>query len=490
MSRLSCQGLLCASLVLATILSARGLHAADGKPSRPHIVYLLADDLGWADVGYHAQARGGRTDETIKTPNLDRLAAQGTKLEQFYVQSLCTPTRTALMTGKYPFRLGLHVGVVRPWAQYGVPLEERLLPQALSEAGYETAIVGKWHLGHFEPAYLPTRRGFLHQYGHYNGAIDYLTHERDGGLDWHRNDKALREEGYSTHLLADEAVRRIADRDVAKRLFLYVPFNAVHAPHQVPAAYTQPYQSLAKPRRTYAGMVAALDEAVGRIVEQLTRSGILDETLLIFHSDNGGPNPGVVTDNGDLRGAKGSLYEGGVRVPAFAVWPNNIPAGATIEQPLHVVDWYPTLVKLAGARDPDLASRDGKDIWDVLTAKQPSPHSEIVLNATPTAGAIRVGDWKLIVNGNREHNDGRDPVTGRLVTFNQSSKEDDSDATEQVELFDLRSDPRESRNLAAEHPERVRSLRARLTEFAKQAATPRVSPRPEGFKVPAVWGEP
>src|SRR5262245_17365335 len=192
--------------------------------SPPNVVYFLADDLGWADVGWHGSE--------IKTPSLDKLAAAGARLEQFYVQPVCSPTRAALMTGRYPMRYGLQVGVVRPWARYGLPLEERTLAQALQAVGYETALGGKWHLGHFRPDYLPTRRGFDHQYGHYNGAIDYFTHRRDGGLDWHRDDKALREEGYSTSLIAEEACRLIRRRDRRKPLFLYVPFNAVHAPHQ------------------------------------------------------------------------------------------------------------------------------------------------------------------------------------------------------------------------------------------------------------------
>ena len=175
-----------------------------GAAEHPNIVFLLADDLGWSDVGFHQSA--------IKTPNIDMLAASGARLEAFYVQPVCSPTRAALMTGRYPMRHGLQVGVVRPWAQYGLPLEERTLPQALQEAGYVTAICGKWHLGHFQQAYLPTQRGFLHQYGHYNGALDYFTHIRDGGFDWHRDDKACQDEGYTTELLGKEAVRLIEEQ--------------------------------------------------------------------------------------------------------------------------------------------------------------------------------------------------------------------------------------------------------------------------------------
>jgi arylsulfatase A-like enzyme len=193
---------------------------------RPNIIVILADDLGSADVSW----RGSE----IKTPNLDKLALSGARLEQFYVQPVCSPTRAALLTGRYPMRHGLQVGVVRPWAQYGLPLEERTLPQALREAGYTTAIFGKWHLGHFQPEYLPTRRGFDHQYGHYNGALEYFDHTRDSGFDWHRDDKVSRDEGYTTTLIGRETARFIREHDGSKPFFAYVHFNAVHTPLQAP----------------------------------------------------------------------------------------------------------------------------------------------------------------------------------------------------------------------------------------------------------------
>jgi arylsulfatase A-like enzyme len=391
------------------------------------------------------------------------------------------------MTGRYPFRLGLQVGVVRPWAQYGLPLEERTLAQALGEAGYETAIVGKWHLGHVAPEYLPTRRGFVHQYGHYNGAIDYFTHIRDGGFDWHRDDRVLREEGYSTELIAREAVRILAEHDTEKPLFLYVPFNAVHTPHQVPDKYRQPYAHLAEPRQTYASMVAAMDEAIGQIVDELDRRALRHKTLVVFHSDNGGPSPGVVTNNGPLRAGKGTLYEGGTRVPALASWPGHIPAGTVVEHPLHVVDWYPTLLNLAGASLEQSTPLDGLDIWLTITAGQPSPHQEIVLNATPHAGAIRVEHWKLLLNATREHNDGGDSAE-RKNAARKSGKKASPD--EVIELYDLSSDPGENHNLAAQHPEKVHELRTRYDSFARQAAPPKVAPAAKDFRAPAVWGEP
>ncbi|MEJ7637289.1 MAG: arylsulfatase [Singulisphaera sp.] len=282
-------------LALCVALIGASAGAEEEPKPRPNVVLIVADDLGWADVGWHGKE--------IKTPHLDKLAAAGAKLEQFYVQPVCSPTRAALMTGRYPMRHGLQVSVVRPWAQYGLPLEERTLPQALKEAGYETAISGKWHLGHFRPEY-PDQRGFDHQYGHYNGALDYFTHIRDGGLDWHRDDRESRDEGYSTHLIARESAPDRRRARPLRPLFLYVPFNAVHAPHQVPARYKEPYSGLDEPRRTYAGMVAAMDEAVGQIVAAIDHKGMRRDTLFLFSSDNGGPAPGRVTSNGPLRGGR------------------------------------------------------------------------------------------------------------------------------------------------------------------------------------------
>ena len=214
----------CSTFIL-TVLFA--IAVPSWAAERPNVVLILADDLGRHDCGF----MGGTE---IQTPHLDRLARGGTILDSFYVQPVCSPTRAALMTGRYPMRHGLQVGVVRPWAQYGLPLEETTLAQRLKDAGYATAIVGKWHLGHFRPEYLPTRRGFDYQYGHYNGSIDYFTHERDGGFDWHENDKVSRDEGYSTQLLGDAAAKFVAANAGQTPFFLYVPFNAVHAPHQAP----------------------------------------------------------------------------------------------------------------------------------------------------------------------------------------------------------------------------------------------------------------
>jgi arylsulfatase A-like enzyme len=375
-------------------------------------------------------------------------------------------------------RHGLQVGVVRPWSQYGLPLDERTLPQALKEAAYLTALVGKWHLGHFERAYLPTSRGFDHQYGHYLGMTDYFTHVLGGGHDWHRDDKASYDKGYSTHLLAQEAVRFIREAGGVKPFFLDVSFNAVHAPHQVPDKYKEPYPHLEEPRRTYAGMLAAMDEAVGQIVAALDEKNLRGNTLIVFSSDNGGPQPGQVTDNGPLRSGKGTLYEGGVRAAAFATWSGRIKPGVTIDQPLHMVDWYPTLLKLAGASLTQKLPIDGLDAWPSITAGRPSPHKEILINTTPRTGSIRVGDWKLVLNG-----EARNEV--QAIDSGTSSPP----AADTVELFNLGDDPSEKTNLAAGHPEKLKELRARYDALAAQAVPPKYTQRAPDFKAPKVWGE-
>ncbi|MGE0756377.1 MAG: sulfatase-like hydrolase/transferase [Pirellulaceae bacterium] len=457
--------------------SLRHAQAADqgvGRP-RPNIVFLLADDLGWSDVGYHGSE--------IRTPQIDRLAQAGARLEAFYVQPVCSPTRAALMTGRYPMRHGLQVGVVRPWAQYGLPLEERTLAQALGDAGYTTAICGKWHLGHFQPAYLPTRRGFRHQYGHYNGALDYFTHERDGGFDWHRDDQVCRDAGYTTELLGDEAVRLIEQQDSRTPLFLYVPFNAPHTPLQALPEHLQQYQHLADPqRRTYAAMVHAVDEQIGRIAAAIEKRGMLDQTLFIFSSDNGGPIRQGAT-NGKLRAGKGTLYEGGTRVAAWACWRGQIPAGTQVDVPLHMVDWFPTLCGLAGASLDQPLPLDGRDAWAAITQGAPSPHDAILLNTTPRGGAIRVGNWKLVVNGGVQEGD------EAAVPAGKKKKKAKSVEGQGVELFDLARDPGEQQNLAREHPETVAELQKRLDALARQAVPPKSAPKAAGFVSPAVWGE-
>jgi len=417
---------------------------------QPDIVFFLIDDLGFADCGFN----GGKE---IKTPNIDRLAQSGAIIDSHYVQPVCSPTRSTLLTGRYPTQTGVYT-IVSPGAPWGLPLAERTLADALRSAGYRTALTGKWHLGEFEKAYQPNARGFDHQYGHFFGMLDYFTHERTNKLDWYRNGEPLKEEGYTTQLIAKEACKVIASGDSSKPLFLYVPFNGVHSPFQVPDSYLKPYAHLKGNRQKLAGMLAAVDEAIGQIEAALKQAGRLENTLIVFSSDNGGPPPG---DNTPLRDFKGSIFEGGTRAAAFATWPGRIPAGQRIRQPMHMVDWYPTLIKQAGGSLEQKLPIDGLDVWPMLTKQAASPHDAILSVSTqgPSRAAVRMGDWKLIVDGGAD--DGA--TTGKKKGKKSAGK------YEQVALYHLTDDPAEAKNLATAEPERVKAMRARLAELLKDA---------------------
>lgn len=435
----------CLSLVPAALSAAETDSPA---PSRPHIVFFMIDDMGYADAGF----LGGRE---IQTPHMNELAQSGAVLESFYVQPVCSPTRSCLMTGRYVAHTGVY-NIVKPDAKWGLPLAERTLPDALREAGYETAIVGKWHLGEFQTAYRPLQRGFDHQYGNWLGMIDYNTHKRDKRLDWHRDDQPCHDQGYSTHLVAQEACRLIKERKEERPLFLYVPFNAVHTPLMAPKKYLEPYANLPGQRRTYAGMLAAVDEAIGQIVAALKEQKMFEQTIILFSSDNGGPAPGRITDNGPLRAGKGTIYEGGVRACAFAAWPGHIPA-ARINEPLHMVDWYPTLLSLAGGSLNQKLPLDGKNIWPVITAGAKSPHDYLLLcGTTPQRAAIRAGEWKLLWNASEK-----------------DAEETDADAPSgNMELYNVVTDLGEKKNVAAANPEKVKELRAKLAEYQKTFVPP------------------
>ncbi len=441
---------------LLCLVLAWGCGAPTARP--PNILMILADDLGWNDVGYH----GSR----IETPRIDALAATGVELDQFYTQPLCSAARASLMTGRYPIRQGLQMGVVRPWADFGLPLTERTLANALKEVGYDTAILGKWHLGMIRAGYLPTQRGFDHHYGHYGGAIDYFDHSLYYGLDWHRNEVPVEEEGYSTDLLAREAERLIAAHDTSRPLFLYLSFNAPHKPLQARPGDTERYADLADPdRRTYAAMVTALDEAVGRVVDALEARGMMESTLIAFASDNGG-EPVDGADNSPLRGGKGTAYEGGIRVPAFITWRGVLPEGGVVREPLHMIDLYPTLLARAGASLQQTLPLDGRDAWLTIAEAAPTPHDEILLDLSAARGvaAIRRGDWKLIMTGRGKPH-------------------------ERKELFDLRVDPEERADLATAHPDIVRELEMRIDHYAAQVRPAKLSSvdLPPNFRVPRVW---
>jgi len=439
------------TIVLALLAALPGfaIPAAAAEP-RPHILYILSDDQGWKDVGFHGS--------DIRTPNIDRLAAGGARLEQFYAQTMCTPTRAALLTGRYPFRYGLQTLVIPSAHRYGLPTDEFLLPQTLKEAGYTTAIIGKWHLGHADRKYWPRQRGFDYQYGPLIGEIDYFTHEQHGVLDWYRNNERLEEKGYSTTLIGSEAVKLIASHDAAAPLFLYLTFNAPHAPYQAPQDYLDRYKNIADPsRRAYAAAITAMDDQIGRVLDALEKKKMLSNTLVVFHSDNGGTRSAMFTgevdmsksvipcDNGPYRDGKGSLYEGGTRVVALVNWPGHVKAGSIVNDMLHVVDMYPTLARLAGAPLGKNKPLDGMDVWATLSEGKPSPRTEIVYNVEPFRAGVRQGDWKLVW---------RTPLPST------------------AELYDIRQDPSEKNNLASQHPEKVAALQKRANELAAEMVKP------------------
>lgn len=451
---------LLAVLLLAPLTAAR---AADA-PAKPNILYILADDMGYHDPGFM-----GSPD--MRTPNLDRLAHDGTILTAYYVQPVCSPTRATLMTGRYPIRTGIY-SVIHPHEPWGLKLEERTLAQALRDAGYETAITGKWHLGEFQPAYRPTQRGFDHQYGLWFGMIDYFTHMRGEDLDWHRDDQPCDDKGYSTKLIADEACRLIRAKDPNKPLFLYLPFNAVHAPLEAPDSYIEPFDKLTGKRKTYAGMVAAMDEVIGQVLAALDATGLRKNTLIIFSSDNGGPWPGTVTDNRPLRAGKGTIYEGGMRVCACVNWPGYIPGGKRVDEPVQSVDWYPTLVKLAGGSLEQKRPLDGKDIWPVLTAGAKTPHDALLLcGTTPNRAAVRVGDWKLLVGATDRNEE-------------ETARSADTPHRAHVALYNLAADIGEKNDLSAANPEKVKELRALLDGWMANAVASGAVPAAAGADKP------
>jgi arylsulfatase A-like enzyme len=368
---------------------------------------------------------------------------------------MCTPTRACLMTGRYPFRYGLQTAVIPSVSSYGLDTTEWLLPQALKEAGYRTAIIGKWHLGHADQQYWPKQRGFDYQYGAMIGELDYFTHDEAGVLDWFRDNQPVREEGYTTTLIGKDAARWIESQKASTPFYLYLTFNAPHTPYQAPKEYVDRYAAIADPtRRTYAAMVTCLDDEIGRVLAALDRKKLRGNTLIVFQSDNGGTRnakfAGVMTDmskitipcdNGPYREGKGTLYEGATRVCALANWPGHIKAEA-VDGLIHVVDLYPTLATLAGASTDRCKPLDGMNVWSTIAGNQPSPRTEIVYNIEAFRGAVRQGDWKLVWR----------------TTLPSS-----------VELFNLADDPGEQNNLAVQHPERVSALQQRIEALAGQS---------------------
>ena len=440
-----------------------------GAVERPHIVYILAGDLGWKDVGYH----GG----PFKTPALDALAANGARLERFYTQTYSTQTRAALMTGRYPMRYGLQTLSILPANAHGLPTEERLLPEALREAGYRTVALGTWQLGHHRKEYWPTRRGFDSFLGSWSAPADYFRKTNElGDPDWRRNEQAVKQEGHVNDLLAAEATQLIGKHDRAKPLFLYLSLSAPEFPWQAPKKFSGDCESIADAdRRGYCAMVTSVDATVGAVVGALDKSGMGANTLLIFHSDNGGARPAkfptgdadvkkAVADNGPYRDGRGSFYEGALRVVALTSWPGQIAPGIVTER-IHVTDWYPTLLGIAGAKREQKKILDGIDQWESIGEGKPGRRKEILLGMEDFRGALLQDNWKLI-------------VTSRLPVRH--------------ELYNVQDDPSEEDNRAERDATRTLEMLGRLNEYAWEMAPSlylQDMSGPHKHEFPIYWGD-
>lgn len=433
--------------------------------SSPNVVLIVADDLGWNDVSYHGSE--------IQTPTMDRLAKEGVELNRFYVHPSCSPTRSALMTGKAPLRLG----VLTPLGknnELGLPLSETTMAEYFQKNGYQTSLVGKWHLGRFTKEYLPTNRGFDHFYGYLTGGVGHYDHIHGGGLDWQRNGKTIREAGYTTHLLTDEAIEVIENRKSALPFFLELCFAAPHLPNEAPTSTVANYQHLQdKNRQLHAAMVTEVDKGIQRIFETLEKEGVLENTIIWFTSDNGGLNatafPEAIkqpitkfaeiwgtplpihflefarvnlvngaADNAPFKAGKGTAYEGGVRVPAFIYAPKFLKA-QKVDHRITINDVLPSLASAIGFENFDATLVDGVNQWTYLTGERDYVSTDYVVHGVYGKEAYYQDNWKLVQSSN-----------------------DDS-----IELYNLQNDPTETTNIAAKNEAIAATLFDKLQAFPR-----------------------
>ena len=456
------------------------LAAAPGAAAAPNIVLIVADDLGWKGVGYH--------DGFVKTPNIDRIAQQGVQLNRFYVSPMCSPTRAGLLTGRYPMRYGMGRSVVRPWAKFGLPPEERTLPEALAELGYKhRGAFGKWHLGHLDPRWHPLSQGFTTYVGLYNGAGDYFNRERNGQTDWHHDGEPVEAEGYTTDLIANAARDFVTRHAQDGPFFCYVPFSAPHDPFQAPKEYIDQYAHLddtpndgqPSEKQIYSAMITCMDDGIGRIMKAVEDAGVAQNTLYWFMSDNGGIGK-IHGNNAPLRAAKLTVYEGGVRVPSAVWWPGVIEGGRTVDATIVSVDVMPTLVHFAGGNAEGERPLDGVEVAEALTGKAGTTPDREVYHFNGQTGleteqiaVMSPQGWKLIVVG---------PDIRRDGGF-QTEKH-------RVELYNVREDPSEKTDRAREKKGLVDELGAKLVAFRQsepKQSLPPINRPPRGFEPPQNW---
>jgi arylsulfatase A-like enzyme len=405
-------------LALSLLACLAFIADAAAQTAKPNIVVLIADDMGWNDVG----TRNAK----MVTPNLVKLAKEGVELQRFYGYPVCSPARAGLLTGVLPRRLGL-VNIIMP-GQAGITKATPTLPGKLRSAGYATSLIGKWHLGNQNPA---TSVGFDHFYGFMGGEVDYLKHtDMRGRPDWQRDGKQIEESGYSTYLFADEASKQIRNRDKARPFYLQVAFNAPHVELAAPEDLVAKHKS----DGLYGAVVEGLDIGVGRILATLDEQGLRDNTLVLFVSDNGASRRNG--SNAPLRGYKSSVDEGGIRTPAIIRWPQRVPAGVKLDQPVAIIDLFPTIAAAANLPLTAELKLDGVNQWPAIAGGKPLPRPPFLVASADIA--LFDGDWKLV-----ETNAG------------------------QRTLYNLKADGSETKDLLAVQPELAAKLGAQLMAMKK-----------------------
>ena len=425
---------------LALALGGNLPTAAAAPSKKPNIVLILADDLGYAELGVQGC-------KDIPTPNIDSIAKNGVRFTNGYVSCpVCSPTRAGLLTGRYQQRFGHEFNPApptKPQPDFGLPLSETTIAQRLKGLGYVTGMFGKWHLG-FEPRFQPRQRGFDEFFGFLGGMHDYLSTTGDPGNPLMRSAKPIEKIDYTTDAFAREAVSFI-ERHHDKPFFLYLPFNAVHSPLESTQKYLDRFSSIAdQKRRTFAAMNSAMDDAVGRVLAKLREKKLEENTLIFFISDNGGPTKSTTSGNAPLRGYKSQVFEGGIRIPFLMQWKGHIAAGKTCHEPVISLDALPTALTAAGGHvNPDM-KLDGVDLMPFLTGKtKTKPHDRLFWRFG-AQWAVRVGDWKLEFHGQGE-----------------------------PQLYSLAGDVGEANDLAGRNPGKVKQLRAVYDEWNAGLMKPR-----------------
>ena len=444
-----------AALLIGIVVAARSV-SADDSSNRPNIVVIVADDLGFGDLGVH-----GCSD--IPTPHIDSLAANGVRATNGYVSGCyCSPTRAGLLTGRYQQRFGHEFNPGGPSTDneaLGLSLEETTLQQLLQQAGYATGLVGKWHLGHAEP-FQPPSRNFDEFFGFWGGAHSYLRSGEATGNPIVRGREPVAESEYLTDAFAREAVAFV-DRHRSDPFFLLLSFNAVHGPMEATPAYTERFSAITDDkRRTYAGMLTAMDDAVGDVLEKLEEEQLTENTLIFFISDNGGPENVNASDNGPFRGQKAQTWEGGIHVPFLAQWRGKLPAGDIYESPVIQLDIFSTVLAAAGIEAPAELQLDGVNLLPYLTGETKEPPHEALYWRFGPQLAIRRGDWKLVKGtqpGEQNNRRGRATLEG-------------------AQLYNLTHDIGEEHDVAVEHPEIVRELSTAWSAWNQELADPAWGP--------------